>query len=64
MEDKKQLIIKHIKERISNMEELGKVYSDEKINKLAENLLSTNKPLQEISKTILYFKYRQINKRK
>ena len=48
MEDKKQLIIKHIKERISNMEELGKVYSDEKINKLAENLLSTNKPLQEI----------------
>lgn len=48
MEDKKQLIINHIKDRISNMKELGKVYSDEKINKLADNLLSTNKPLQEV----------------
>lgn len=48
MEDKKQLIITHIKDRIFTMKELGKVYSDEKIEKLAENLLSTNKPLQEI----------------
>lgn len=48
MEDKKNQIIKYIKERVAQLSELGKVYSDEKIEKLAENLLSTNKPLQEI----------------
>ncbi len=48
MEDKKQLIIKHIKERISAAKELNKVYSDEKINKLADNLLTTKKPLEEL----------------
>lgn len=48
MEDKKNQIIKYIKERVAQLRELGKVYSDEKIEKLAENLLSTNKPLQEI----------------
>lgn len=48
MEDKKQLIINHIKTRLSTMKELDKMYSDEKINKLADNLLTTNKPLDDI----------------
>jgi hypothetical protein len=48
MEDKKQLIVTHIKERIETTKELDKMYSEEKINKLAENLLTTNKPLQDI----------------
>ena len=48
MEEKKLLIVKHIKERISNLSELGQVYSEEKINSLANNLLSTNKSVEEI----------------
>ena len=48
MEEKKILIIKHIKERINNLEELGKVYSEEKIETLANKLLSTNKSIEDI----------------
>lgn len=48
MEEKKSLIINHINQRINSLKELGKIYSDEKINTLAENLLSTNKSLEEI----------------
>ncbi len=48
MEEKKSLIVKHIKERIDTLKELGKVYSEDKINELADNLLSTNKPLEDI----------------
>ena len=48
MDDRKSLIIKHIKERITNLSELGKVYSDEKIDTLATNLSNSNKPLEEV----------------
>lgn len=48
MEDKKQSIIKHIKERLNTLTELGKVYSQEKIETLANNLANTDKPLEEI----------------
>ncbi len=48
MEEKRQEIIKHIKERLSTLNELGKTYSDDKISNLADNLLKTNKPLSEI----------------
>lgn len=48
MEDKKNQIITRIKERVSKLSELGKVYSDEKIEILATNLLNSNKPLSEI----------------
>lgn len=48
MEDKKQLIINHIKNRITETKELNKIYSEDKISKLAENLLTSNKPLQDI----------------
>lgn len=48
MYDKKTLIIKYIKERLKRLEELDKRYSPEKIEKLADNLISTNKPLEEL----------------
>ena len=48
MYDKKTLIIKYIKERLKRLEELNKRYSLEKIDKLADNLISTNKPLEEL----------------
>lgn len=47
--NRKELIIKHIKDRLSTLEELGQVYSEEKINALAENLAASNKTLTEIS---------------
>lgn len=46
--DRKQLIIAHIKERLNTLEELGKEYSGEKINTLAENLSSSDKTLTEV----------------
>ena len=46
--DRKQLIIGHIKERLSNLQELGKVYGPEKIDTLATNLASSDKSLNEI----------------
>lgn len=46
--DRKQLIIAHIKERLSLLEELGKEYSEEKINTLAEKLSSSDKTLTEV----------------
>lgn len=48
MDEKKSTIIKHIKKRITELEELGKVYSEEKINNLAENLSKTDKTIGEI----------------
>ncbi len=48
MEDKKNQIIKYIKERVSSLSELGKVYSNEKIENLATNLVNTNKELSDI----------------
>lgn len=47
--DKKEFIVKYIKEKISKFEELGKEYSEEKINTLAEKLASTGKTTEEIS---------------
>ena len=47
--DKKEFIVKYIKEKISKFEELGKEYSEEKINTLAEKLVSTGKTTEEIS---------------
>ena len=48
MYDKRTLIIKYINDRLSKLEELGKKYSEDKINKLADNLIALNKPLEEI----------------
>lgn len=48
MEEKRNAIIKHIKKRLSDLEELGKVYSDDKIHNLAENLSQTDKTLGDI----------------
>ena len=45
----KELIKEHIKERLTSLEELGKVYSEEKIEQLAENLAKSGKSLTEIS---------------
>lgn len=50
--DRKALIIEHIKERLSNLQELGKVYGPEKIDTLATNLASTNRSLNEIFRLI------------
>ena len=52
MEEKRLAIIEHIKERLASLEELGKIYSDEKINNLALKLLSTNKSLEDIKQLI------------
>ncbi len=48
MYDKKALIIKYINDRLAKLAELGKKYSDDKINKLADNLVALNKPLEEV----------------
>ncbi len=48
MYDKRVLIIKYINDRLSKLEELGKKYSEDKINKLADNLVALNKPLEEV----------------
>ena len=46
--DRRQLIIEHIRERLSSLEELGKEYSEEKINSLADKLSSSDKTLTEV----------------
>ncbi len=48
MYDKRKLIIKYINDRLVKLEELGKKYSQEKIDKLADNLEALDKPLEEI----------------
>ena len=48
MYDKKKLIIKYINDRLVKLEELGKKYSQEKIETLANNLNALDKPLEEI----------------
>ncbi len=50
--NRKELIIKYIREKLDSLQELGKVYSEEKINLLAENLAATNKTLTEVSALI------------
>lgn len=46
--DRKQLIVAHIRERLSTLTELGKEYSEEKIESLASKLSSSDKTLTEI----------------
>lgn len=48
MEDKRQLLINHIRTRVSSLNELGRVYSDDKIFALADKLLVSNKPIEEL----------------
>ena len=48
MYDKRKLIVKYINDRLEKLEELGKKYSAEKIDKLADNLVALDKPLEEI----------------
>ena len=50
--NRKELIINHIKNRLNSLEELGRVYSEEKINTLAENLANSDKTLTEINTLI------------
>ena len=45
----KELIKEHIKERLKDLQELGQVYSDEKVEQLAENLAKSGKSLTEIN---------------
>ena len=46
--NRKSLIIAHIKERLVSLTELGKLYSEEKINTLADKLATSDKTLNEI----------------
>ncbi len=48
----KELIKEHIKDRLKDLEELGQVYGEEKIEKLADNLSKSGKSLTEISTLI------------
>ena len=48
MYDKKKIVIEYIKKRLADLKELNKKYSAEKIEKLADNLISTDKPLEEL----------------
>lgn len=47
--DKKQFIVNYIKTKLANIEELNKEYSEEKINTLAEKLISTGKTNEELT---------------
>lgn len=67
MEDKKAFIINYIKEKLKEFTELGKTYSEEKINTLAEKLISTNKTKEEIVAIInnrFSYQIRKINHNK
>ena len=46
--DRKEIIVNHIKQRLTSLKALGKLYSNEKIDKLAEKLANTDKNLDEI----------------
>ncbi len=48
----KELIKEHIKDRLTSLQELGQVYSEEKIDQLAENLAKSGRSLTEISTLI------------
>ena len=48
MDEKIESIVKHIKKRVGGLEELGQVYSEDKIYDLAENLSQTDRTLGEI----------------
>ena len=48
MEDKKQLLTEYINGRLEKLESLGKTYSADKVEKLVNNLLKTNKELPEL----------------
>lgn len=50
--NRKDLIIKHIKDRLTSLEELGKIYSEDKINELATKLDTSDKTLTEINTLI------------
>lgn len=50
--NRKDFIIKHIKDRLASLEELGKIYSEEKINELATKLDTSDKTLTEINTLI------------
>ena len=52
MEEKKAAIINHIKERLVDLKELGKIYTDEKVNTLASKLVATDRTLEEIKELI------------
>ena len=52
MEEKKAAIINHIKERLVDLKELGKIYTDEKVNTLASKLAATDRTLEEIKELI------------
>lgn len=50
--DKKEYIVSYINKKLTEFNDLGHVYSDEKINTLAERLASSNKTLEEVCTTI------------
>lgn len=52
MEEKKAAIINHINKRLVDLKELGKIYTDEKVNTLASKLVATDRTLEEIKELI------------
>ena len=48
MEEKRQLLTEYINGRLEKLESLGKTYSKEKIDKLINSLLKTNKELPDL----------------
>lgn len=50
--ENREYLINYIKEKLVEFKELGKEYSDEKIYKLVDKLLGTNKTLEEITMLI------------
>lgn len=52
MEDKKVFLIRYIREKLKKLESLGKQYSDKKIEKLVDNLLTRDRSIEELTNLI------------
>lgn len=52
MEDKKSFLIRYIRDRLKQLEELGQKYSDAKIEKLVDNLLQRDRSMEELVNVI------------
>ena len=46
--DRKEYIIKYIKTKLNEFQSLGKFYSEEKINSLADRLTNSDKSLEDV----------------
>lgn len=67
MEDKRNFLIKYMRDRLKKLEELGEQYSDAKIEKLVDNLLKRDRSIEELMSLIdnkLSYQVRKINHNK